>query len=211
MELDGTHGFMPPLGTPDYLPPERWRAPLGERGVQVRPSNDIWALGIMIHQMFAGGASPFPGATPMARGAAVQEYADGRASLRLDDAVPPFWRVLAADCLAPTHAERAVHTAESLLARIRTASVPAAPTAPRSGGRWRTLLGVAVAAAWCGAAAAGWAYAAGGDGSEGRDAAEPAARVTVFNVVKLCRVRSAGRLIPAVCSFGSCGSGPRHR
>ncbi|NJP79693.1 serine/threonine protein kinase [Streptomyces sp. AA8] len=114
----GTHGYAPPMGTFDYLPPERWRAPLGERGVEVRPSADIWALGIMIHEVFAAGASPFPGATPMARGAATQEYAEGRAPLRLDSAVPPFWRALAADCLAPTHAARATHTAESLLARI---------------------------------------------------------------------------------------------
>ncbi|MGH1553115.1 protein kinase domain-containing protein [Streptomyces sp. L7] len=62
-ELDGTHGthaWMPPLGTPDYLPPERWNAPLGERGVQARPSADIWALGIMVHQMFTGGTSLLP-------------------------------------------------------------------------------------------------------------------------------------------------------
>jgi serine/threonine-protein kinase len=112
VELDGTHGYMPPLGTPDYLPPERGRAPLGERGVQVRPSNDIWALGIMIHQMFAGGASPFPGATPMARGAAVQEYAEGRAPLRLESALPPFWRELAADCRPDAGRVRRPHRRE---------------------------------------------------------------------------------------------------
>ncbi|MGW0364013.1 serine/threonine-protein kinase [Streptomyces sp. NPDC002990] len=116
----GTHGYGPPMGTLDYLPPERWKAPLGEHGVQVRPSADIWALGIMIHEVFASGASPFPGATPGARGAATQEYADGRALLRMDNAVPPFWRALAADCLAPTHAARAAHTADSLLTRITT-------------------------------------------------------------------------------------------
>jgi serine/threonine-protein kinase len=194
VELDGTHGYTPPLGTPDYLPPERWRAPLGERGVQVRPSNDIWALGIMIHQMFTGGASPFPGATPMARGAAAQEYAEGRASLRLDNAVPPLWRELAADCLAPTHAERAVHTAESLLARMRTAAVP------RSGGRAKPLLGLALAAALCGTAATGWAYSSGGDRGGAPHTAEPAGRVAVFNVVGLCRDRAEDRL-PA-CSLG---------
>ncbi|MEU6349197.1 serine/threonine-protein kinase [Streptomyces sp. NPDC047072] len=124
-ELDGTHGthaWVPPAGTPDYLPPERWRAPLGERGVQSRPSADIWALGIMIHQVFTGGTSPFPGATSAGRGAAAQEYAAGRAPLRLDPAVPPFWRDLATDCLAPTHTARAPHTARSLLERIRAAA-----------------------------------------------------------------------------------------
>ncbi|WP_424887311.1 serine/threonine-protein kinase [Streptomyces sp. XH2] len=114
----GTHGYAPPMGTFDYLPPERWKAPLGEQGVEVRPSADIWALGIVIHEVFASGAPPFHGATPMARAAATQEYAEGRAPLRLDSAVPPFWRALAADCLAPTHAARAAHTAGSLLARI---------------------------------------------------------------------------------------------
>ncbi|MDK0521034.1 serine/threonine-protein kinase [Streptomyces sp. ML-6] len=118
----GTHGYAPPMGTPDYLPPERWRAPLGEHGVEVRPSADIWALGIMIHEVFASGASPFPGATSTARGAAVQEYAAGRAPLRIDRALPPFWRDLAVDCLAPTHAERAAHSAESILARITARS-----------------------------------------------------------------------------------------
>ncbi|MFI8962968.1 protein kinase [Streptomyces sp. NPDC053493] len=119
IELTGTHGWTAPVGTLDYLPPERWREPLAERGVQVRPSADVWALGIVVHEVFARGAFPFPGATPTARGAAVQEYAEGRAPLRMDHALPDFWRDLAADCLAPTHAARAPHTAESLLARIR--------------------------------------------------------------------------------------------
>ncbi|MEE1760994.1 serine/threonine-protein kinase [Streptomyces sp. SP18BB07] len=199
-ELDsthGTHGYIPPLGTLDYLPPERWRAPLGERGVQVRPGDDIWALGIMIHQMFADGTSPFPGATPTARGATAQEYAQGRAPLRLDNALPPPWRELAADCLAPTRAERAVHTAESLLDRMRTASVP---VAARSGGpRKKTLLGLAVAAAFCGVAAAGWTYAAEEEHEEGHTS-RPAGRITVHNVVELCRDRAEDRL-PA-CSLG---------
>lgn len=37
-ELTGTHGHVPALGTLDYFPPERWRAPLGELGVRVRPT-----------------------------------------------------------------------------------------------------------------------------------------------------------------------------
>ncbi|MFJ1757206.1 serine/threonine-protein kinase [Kitasatospora sp. NPDC088134] len=118
-ELTGTHGYSAPLGTPDYLPPERWKEPLGEHGVKVRATADIWALGIVIHEVFAAGVPPFPGATSTARSAAAQQYAEGRAALRLDPGIPPFWRALAADCLATTHAARAPHSAESLLARIR--------------------------------------------------------------------------------------------
>ncbi|MGW7444168.1 serine/threonine-protein kinase [Kitasatospora sp. NPDC054795] len=119
IELTGTHGHGSPMGTPDYLPPERWKEPLGEHGIRIRTTADIWALGIVIHEVFAAGSRPFPGATSAARCATTQQYAEGRAALRLAAAVPPFWRALAADCLAPTHAARAPHTAESLLARIR--------------------------------------------------------------------------------------------
>ncbi len=150
-ELTGTHGYVPPLGTLDYFPPERWRAPLGELGVRVRPTADIWALGIVIHELYASGASPFPGATPMARGAAVQEYGQGRAPLRMDHAVPPFWRALAADCLAPTHEARAPHTAASLLARITAHQGAAAPGPPRLADRARAAF---LATALCGIAGA---------------------------------------------------------
>ncbi|MFI9722645.1 protein kinase [Streptomyces sp. NPDC052396] len=193
----GTHGYAPPMGTLDYLPPERWKAPLGEQGVEVRPSADIWALGIMIHEAFAAGAAPFPGATPAARGAAVQEYAEGRAPLRLAGAMPPFWRELATDCLAPTHTERAVHTAESLLARIAarpaTAGHPAAPPTRR---RRRLVRAAVLAAAGCGAAAAIWSSMApeapaghpAAVGSAG-DISQTSGRIRVFNIEQSCRQR----------------------
>lgn len=188
----GTHGHAPPMGTFDYLPPERWRAPLGEQGVTVRPSGDIWALGIVVHEVFARGASPFPGATPAARAAAAQEYAERRAPLRMADGVPPFWRALAADCLAPTHAERAAHSAESLLARIR---------AHRGGGRHgrrrhgpAALAAAAVlasGAAVAGTVAAGWTDAGGG--------APAAGHVRVYNADPGCQSRP-GR--DPQCSLG---------
>ncbi|MCX5394866.1 serine/threonine-protein kinase [Streptomyces sp. NBC_00094] len=187
-ELTGTHGYAPPLGTLDYLPPERWRAPLGELGVQVRPSVDVWALGIVIHEVFASGASPFPGATPMARGAAVQEYGEGRAPLRMDHAVPPFWRALAADCLAPTHTARAPHTAESLLIRIT-----AGQGAPGKGpGRLRARArAVLLAAALCGTAGATlWSDAVreGSTVAYGR-AGATGGTVRVFNAERGCQDR----------------------
>ncbi|MEV6778341.1 serine/threonine-protein kinase [Streptomyces syringium] len=209
----GTHGYGPPMGTFDYLPPERWKAPLGEHGVHVRPSVDIWALGIVIHEMFTSGASPFPGATPVSRAAAAQEYADGRAPLRMDNAVPPFWRALAADCLAPTHDARAAHTAESLLARVTARQDTEAEPADEAGGRApsgaahppaarrrRTRAGQAlVALAVCGAVAAGWWYAArdggstssagaGGHAATASAGTEPggAGRIRVFNTEPSC-------------------------
>ncbi|MCX4730634.1 serine/threonine-protein kinase [Streptomyces sp. NBC_01363] len=180
---DGTHGYAPPMGTLDYLPPERWQAPLGEHGVEVRPSADIWALGIMVHEVFASGASPFPGATPVARGAAVQEYADGRAPLRIDSAVPPFWRALAIDCLAPTHADRAAHSAGSLLARITAWSPSPSPVRRRRGTR-----AILVTVAVCAVAATVWSHAVGGAASGAKG--EPLGRLRVFNADDDCRDRT---------------------
>ncbi|MDT0447901.1 serine/threonine-protein kinase [Streptomyces hesseae] len=189
----GTHGYAPPMGTFDYLPPERWKAPLGEQGVRVRPSADIWALGVIVHQVFASGASPFPGATPVSRAASTQEYAEGRAPLRMDNAVPPFWRALAADCLAPTHSARAAHTAGSLLARITARQEPAGPDAlPPVGRRWRRRTRAAVvAAAVCGAVAAGWSYALHDPGSAppAGSGSAAAGRIRVFNVERSCQDR----------------------
>ncbi|WP_371501812.1 serine/threonine protein kinase [Kitasatospora sp. NBC_00374] len=178
IELTGTHGHSAPMGTPDYLPPERWKEPLGEHGVKTRTTADIWALGIVIHEVFAAGLPPFPGATPTARSAAAQQYAEGRAALRLAPAVPPFWRALVADCLAPTHAARAPHTAESLLTRIRAHRSGRRPRRPRP----RTaLLALATCATAAVAATALWPHPG--------PAAHPA-RVRVFNAERGCQDRT---------------------
>ncbi|MGW0976349.1 serine/threonine-protein kinase [Streptomyces griseus] len=189
-ELTGTHGHVPPLGTLDYFPPERWRAPLGELGVRVRPSADVWALGIVIHEVFASGASPFPGATPMARGAAVQEYGQGRAPLRMDQAVPPFWRALAADCLAPTHEARAPHSAERLLARIAAHRAGAGAGAGRRGSRARAAV---LATALCGIAGATLyadAVRATATAPPGRAGTAPPGTIQVYNAERDCRERA---------------------
>ncbi|MFF3676432.1 serine/threonine-protein kinase [Streptomyces sp. NPDC002120] len=191
-EMTGTHGYAPPMGTLDYLPPERWRAPLGELGVQVRPTADIWALGIVIHEVFASGASPFAGATPMARGAAVQAYGEGRAPLRMDHAVPPFWRALAADCLAPTHAARAPHTAESLLARIAAEQGARGAAVGVGRPRGRRARAVVLATALCGIAGATlWSDAVreGSSALPGR-AGATAGTVRVFNAERGCQGRA---------------------
>lgn len=185
IELTGTHGHGSPMGTPDYLPPERWKEPLGEHGVKIRTTADIWALGIVIHEVFAAGGRPFPGATPTARCAAAQQYAEGRAALRLAAAVPPFWRALAADCLAPTHATRAPHTAESLLARIRAHRPdrrPRRPRRPHPRPRPRTaLLALASCATVAVTATALWPH----PGPSGQPA-----RVRVFNAERGCQDRT---------------------
>ncbi|MEV4950137.1 serine/threonine-protein kinase [Streptomyces sp. NPDC053755] len=194
----GTHGYIPPLGSPDYLPPERWRAPLGERGVLVRPSADVWAFGVMIHQVFTGGASPFPGATPNSRGAAVQEYAEGRAPLRLHVAVPEFWRAMASDCLLPGHAERAAHTAQSLLERIRAAGRGGARTGTgHRGGKRGVALAVGAVVALGGAAGGAWWQWGGTDKDPRRTASQ--VRLTVFNADAKCRDRTDR---DPLCSLG---------
>ncbi|MGC5533961.1 serine/threonine-protein kinase [Streptomyces sp. SR-10] len=187
-ELTGTHGHVPPLGTLDYFPPERWRAPLGELGVRVRPTADIWALGIIIHEVFASGGSPFPGATPMARGAAVQEYGQGRAPLRMDQAVPPFWRALTADCLAPTHEARAPHTAESLLVRI--AAHREASGAGRRGARARAAVLATALYGIAGATLSSDAVRAVPPAPPDRAGAAPPRTVQVYNAERDCRGRA---------------------
>ncbi|MER8041608.1 serine/threonine-protein kinase [Streptomyces sp. NPDC094032] len=190
IELTGTHGYTPPMGTLDYLPPERGREPLGERGVRVRPSADVWALGVVIHEVFASGASPFPGATPAARTAAVREYAEGRAPLRMDHAVPAFWRELAADCLAPSHEARAAHTAQTLLDRIAARPAPDARRTRRGRGRSRPLVALLAAAVCAAVGLALWSYTGGAGGGADGSTAEGPAPIRVFNAERGCQGRT---------------------
>ena len=172
-ELEGTHAYAPRVGSSDFLPPEWWSERIGECGIAVRPTVDIWALGVTIHQLLTGGLYPFPGAGPRARGAAAQAYGDGRAALRLADELPPEWRPIVADCLAPDHASRLPHTAGSILARI----------AARAHTRRRRRRPALLAAGAAAAAAAGVALVLTLDGS-GETRGVP---VTVFNAEAACR------------------------
>lgn len=104
--VEGTHGYGVPMGSTDYTPPERADDRLGERGLRIRPSADVWALGVTAHQILTGGAFPFPGPTPGARAAAAQEYAAGRAPLRLHADLDEGWRELITRCLNPDHTRR---------------------------------------------------------------------------------------------------------
>ncbi|GGW97958.1 serine/threonine-protein kinase [Streptomyces lomondensis] len=171
-ELDGTHAHLPPLGTLDHLPPEWWSQRTGTEGAVVRPTADIWAFGVLAHQVLTGGLHPFPGATARARSLAAQAYARGTAPLRLDAGLDDDLRRLIADCLAPDHATRLPHTAAGVAARVE------ALTGGARRGRRRLVpaaaagLAVLTAAALAGAALLGQ----GGDaGDDDRDRDAPAA------------------------------------
>ncbi|MER7846077.1 serine/threonine-protein kinase [Kitasatospora sp. NPDC096077] len=116
-ELEGTHAYAPPLGSPDHVPPEWWSQRTGARGVAVRPSADVWAFGVITHQLLTGGLHPFLGATARARSLAAQAYARGAAPLRPDQALPSRWRPVVAACLAADRDERARTDVAALVAR----------------------------------------------------------------------------------------------
>ncbi|MFJ8622552.1 serine/threonine-protein kinase [Kitasatospora sp. NPDC093550] len=116
-ELEGTHAYAPPLGSPDHVPPEWWSQRTGARGVAVRPSADVWAFGVIAHQLLTGGLHPFLGATARARSLAAQAYARGAAPLRLDEALPVRWRPVVTACLAAGREERARADLAGLVAR----------------------------------------------------------------------------------------------
>lgn len=152
VELDGTHAYLPPMGSWDHLPPERLSSPISEHGTQVRASDDIWALGVTVHQILCG-RMPFPGDGARARAAAAGR---GRLELALD--VPEPWRTFVTDCLALD--PRARPGAPELLDRARAAqsgtasawrAAAAAPGALRSRRRW--VIGLAAATIAVGAAA----------------------------------------------------------
>lgn len=132
-ELEGTHAYVPPLGSLDHVPPEWWSQRSSLRGAPLRPSADIWAFGVVAHQVLTGGLHPFPGGTARARGMAAGTYARGGARLRLDDAVPLRWRGLITDCLRPDHRSRALLSARDVSRRVR--SLAATPAARRPWGR----------------------------------------------------------------------------
>jgi serine/threonine protein kinase len=152
-ELDGTHGYLPPAGTCDYQPPERWDEPLTDRGLAVRESADIWALGVLACLLLTGHL-PFPGGTARARAAAAAEYASSGAPPPLTGELPDQWRQLIADCLAPDHARRSEWTAARLLERLRGLQAAPAAASPARRRRRRARL-AAIAALPLAAALAG--------------------------------------------------------
>ncbi len=196
-ELEGTHAYAPRLGSSDFLPPEWWNERISEQGIATRTTVDIWALGVTVHQLLTGGLFPFPGASARARTAAAQAYAEGHAELRLADELPPEWRDIVRDCLAPDHASRLPHTAESILARVEAISPDAAQSTSRRSGRRRAAL----AAVAC-VVAAGIAFGAGTltDDEPGDAGAAPMSTLTVYNAEKKCQ-----RSQDPMCRLGLAG------
>ena len=137
-EIEGTHGYQPPMGCADYLPPEAATAPLSERGRPTRTTADTWALGVTAHQLLTGHL-PFPGSTLRARAAAAAEYVAGRAELVSLTGLPPGWREWVSDCLARDHQTRARHDLASLATRAAALSGTAPRRPPRKPRRWAVL------------------------------------------------------------------------
>jgi serine/threonine protein kinase len=127
VELEGTHAYVPPLGSLDHVPPEWWSERTGIRGTTVRQTADIWAFGVLAHQVLTGGLHPFPGSTARARSLAAQTYAGGSAPLSLDEALDPEWRELIRECLAPDHASRAALDAGELSRRVKALGTGSPP------------------------------------------------------------------------------------
>jgi len=117
-ELDGTHAYAPRMGSFDYLPPEWWSERVGAEGVALRPTADIWAFGILAHQMLTGGRHPFAGASAHARAMNVQTYARTGEGLFIDERIAEPWRALIKDCLTPDHAGRAAFPTRGIAERI---------------------------------------------------------------------------------------------
>jgi serine/threonine protein kinase len=116
--VDGTHAYLPPGGTSDYVPPERWAEPVRPLGTAVRQTADIWALGVTACQLLTG-RLPFPGVTSRARASAAAGYATDRAALNLPDELTGPWRRFITDCLAPDHTARRRYDASSMHRRAR--------------------------------------------------------------------------------------------
>jgi serine/threonine protein kinase len=129
--IDGTHAYLPPGGTSDYVPPERWAEPVRRQGTAVRQTADVWALGIVACQLLTG-CLPFPGVTSRARASAAGAYAAGHAALNLPDALGEPWRGFVTDCLAPDHDVRRRHDVASLHRRALEI-ISADDDAPRPG------------------------------------------------------------------------------
>jgi serine/threonine-protein kinase len=179
--LDGTHGYAPPLGSTDYLPPERLESNLCEEGVQVRPSTDIWAVGVTIHQILTGGALPIPGSTPATRAIAAQEIVAGRSPLRLHPDIDAGWAAIIAGCLSAAPVDAA-----TLLTRVNAHTDHEGRPAPT---RHRRRLVTITAIATCTVVAAVVAVVAGYGRHDTAPPTAPPVTIRVYNVETSCQTQ----------------------
>jgi serine/threonine-protein kinase len=92
------------IGTPTYMSPEQLR---GERGVD--GAADVWALGVVLHEMLAGGP---PRRGPSLRALFRGQPSDPPALRSLRAEVPDALDALVARMLAPARARRLADAAE---------------------------------------------------------------------------------------------------
>jgi serine/threonine protein kinase len=92
------------IGTPTYMSPEQLRA---ERGVD--GAADVWALGVVLHEMLAGGP---PRRGPSLRALFRGQPSDPPALRTLRPEVPAVLDALVARMLAPERARRLADAAE---------------------------------------------------------------------------------------------------
>ncbi|GAA4204992.1 hypothetical protein GCM10022252_64790 [Streptosporangium oxazolinicum] len=140
-EMDGTHGYLPPVGSTDHVPPERWGESVSERGHAVRVSADVWALGVTACQLLTGHL-PFSAPTARARYVAAVEYAAGERPLTLPVSLPEGWRSWVGDCLTPDARDRPTAARQLYRARVLAGTVEASPR--RTGTRMATAMAAAL-------------------------------------------------------------------
>jgi serine/threonine protein kinase/Tol biopolymer transport system component len=134
------------VGTPHYLPPEVLR---GERGDAL---GDIWALGVLLHEMISG-ALPFAGRTGFELSAAILNAPPAP----LPDRVPPGLRSIVQRCLAkdPSQRFRGAGEVRAALEALQSDATGVA-AAGRSRSRRGLLIAVTAIAAFSAAVAATW-------------------------------------------------------
>jgi len=105
----GSAGMARLSGTPNYIPPERWK------GGEATPAGDLYALGVILYEMLTG-ELPFAPGTPWARRLSEVPELPSRSNRKPD----PRWDRIVVGCLEPEPSNRFSTAAEVLRAIERT-------------------------------------------------------------------------------------------